>query len=174
MPQNRERIFIVGTKYQFDFTLVSKSQEKPIIRDILEKKGFFEYLKPESYTILDKALWKQQESNLIFCGYRNKKIRLIGTRKNTEHLSRVHKQPNRIYYSEAIHPSICTQESAGRYWIYDNNNVRKLTLRECARLQGFPDSFIIPVSDNQAYKQFGNAVSVPVVKAIAENLILKV
>ena len=48
--------------------------------------------------------------------------------------------------------------------------IRRLTERECARLQGFPDSFKIPVSMTQAYKQFGNAVSVPVIRTIAEEL----
>lgn len=48
--------------------------------------------------------------------------------------------------------------------------VRKLTERECARLQGFPDSFKIPVSSTQAYKQFGNAVSVPVAREMARVL----
>ena len=46
-------------------------------------------------------------------------------------------------------------------------NPRRLTPRECARLMGFPDTFAIPVSDTQAYRQFGNSVVVPVVKAIA-------
>lgn len=50
------------------------------------------------------------------------------------------------------------------------DNVRRLTPRECARVQGYPDTFKIPVSDSQAYKQFGNAIAVPVVSAIAENL----
>ena len=48
-----------------------------------------------------------------------------------------------------------------------NKNPRRLTPRECARLQGYPDDFIIPVSDTQAYKQFGNSVVVPVVSSIA-------
>ncbi len=48
--------------------------------------------------------------------------------------------------------------------------VRRLTPRECARLQGFEDSFVIPVSDCQAYKQFGNAVTVNVSKAIAQSV----
>lgn len=48
---------------------------------------------------------------------------------------------------------------------------RKLTPRECARLQGFPEDFIIPVSDTRAYKQFGNSVAVPVIRAIAKNMI---
>ena len=46
-------------------------------------------------------------------------------------------------------------------------NPRRLTPRECARLQGFPDSFIIPVSDTQAYRQFGNSVVVPLINAVA-------
>ena len=52
-----------------------------------------------------------------------------------------------------------------------NENPRKLTPRECARLQGFPDDFIIPVSDAQAYKQFGNSVAVPVIREIAKSMI---
>ena len=50
-------------------------------------------------------------------------------------------------------------------------NPRRLTPRECARLQGFPDNFIIPVSDNQAYKQFGNSVVSPLFQAVAENIV---
>ena len=47
-------------------------------------------------------------------------------------------------------------------------NPRRLTPRECARLMGFPDSFRIPVSDTQAYMQFGNSVAVPVVTEVAK------
>ena len=50
-------------------------------------------------------------------------------------------------------------------------NPRKLTPRECARLQGFPEKFIITVSDTQAYKQFGNSVAVPVVRAVATRMV---
>ena len=53
----------------------------------------------------------------------------------------------------------------------DNIPPRKLTPRECARLQGFPEEFIIPVSNIQAYKQFGNSVAVPVIRAIANRMI---
>ena len=49
-----------------------------------------------------------------------------------------------------------------------NRNPRRLTPRECARLMGFPDSFEIPVSDTQAYRQFGNSVVVPVIATIAK------
>ncbi len=50
-------------------------------------------------------------------------------------------------------------------------NPRKLTPREAARLQGFPENYIIPVSDTQSYKQFGNSVAVTVIHAIANNII---
>ena len=51
-------------------------------------------------------------------------------------------------------------------------NPRKLTPRECARIQGFPEDFVIDsVSDAQSFRQFGNSVSVPVIKAIAEEMI---
>ena len=53
----------------------------------------------------------------------------------------------------------------------ENKRPRKLTPRECARLQGFPESFIIPVSDTRAYKQFGNSVAVPVIREIAKNML---
>jgi DNA (cytosine-5)-methyltransferase 1 len=50
----------------------------------------------------------------------------------------------------------------------DGRNPRKLTPRECARLQGFPDDFVIPVSDARAYKQFGNSVCIPMIEAVAK------
>lgn len=55
----------------------------------------------------------------------------------------------------------------------DGKNPRRLTPRECARLQGFPDTFQIPVSDTQAYKQFGNSVVVPLMKNVAELVVQK-
>lgn len=55
-------------------------------------------------------------------------------------------------------------------YVTQNGRVRRLTPRECARLQGFKDSFVIPVSDSQAYKQFGNAVTVNVAYAVANQI----
>ena len=55
-------------------------------------------------------------------------------------------------------------------YVTQKGRVRRLTPRECARLQGFEDSFVIPVSDCQAYKQFGNAVTVNVSKAVAQSV----
>ena len=55
-------------------------------------------------------------------------------------------------------------------YVTQNGRVRRLTPRECARLQGFDDNFVIPVSDAQAYKQFGNAVTVNVSEAVANSV----
>jgi len=115
--QNRERIIIIGNKEKkFDFSKLE--HQKPLfVKDILDSEGNFEYLEPSEYTIIEKSLWKKQSSGLIFCGYRNKDIRKAGVRPNTEHLSRVHKQPNRIYHINGTHPTIPSQETSGRFWI---------------------------------------------------------
>ena len=55
----------------------------------------------------------------------------------------------------------------------DEKNPRRLTPRECARLQGFPETFKIPVSDTQAYKQFGNSVVVPLMENVAKLIVEK-
>ena len=58
-------------------------------------------------------------------------------------------------------------------FFFDNFSIRKITQRECARLQGFPDSFILPIDKipKQVYKQLGNTVVVPIVKSIADNIV---
>lgn len=171
LAQNRERLIIIGNKdKRFDFLKIIKTEPKTI-KDILEAEAEFEYLKPVEYTILPKDKWKRQQSGLIFCGYRNKSIRVNGTRPNTEHLSRVHKQPNRIYFIDGTHPTIPSQETSGRFWIYDGKKVRKLTLNECFRLQGFPSNFQKMSSVGSCYKQIGNAVAVPMIKGVGKQII---
>jgi DNA (cytosine-5)-methyltransferase 1 len=51
----------------------------------------------------------------------------------------------------------------------NREGIRKMTPREWARLQGFPDKYVIPVADASAYKQFGNSVAVPAIQATAKN-----
>lgn len=75
----------------------------------------------------------------------------------------------RLIGEKSIFPTLTA--SQGNDYIQQNNNPRKLTPRECARLQGFPDDFEIPVSNAQAYKQFGNAICVSVVREIAKEII---
>ena len=167
--QNRERIIIIANKNKiFNFDEVETTPSKRI-KDILSKDEDFEFLQPDEYTILDKDLWKKQKSGLIFVGYRNKSQRVNGVRPGTLHLSRVHKQPNRIYSVLGTHPTLPSQESSGRFWILlEDGRVRKLTLKECYRLQGYSDNFKIDPNKSHAYLQVGNSVFVPMMRALAK------
>ena len=168
VAQNRERTIIIGSLngVEFNFNGLTK-KESVYIKDILEE-GDFEYLDESEYTLIENP--KRQPSGLIFCGYRNKKIRSKGVRENTEHLSRVHKQPNRIYSSEGTHPTLSAQESSGRYFIYHKGKVRKLTQKECFRLMGFPDDFKLIGSQAKLYNRVGNSIVVPMVQEIAREV----
>jgi DNA (cytosine-5)-methyltransferase 1 len=162
VPQNRERLIIIGHKEKnFDFTKI-KMKKNTFLKDFLETTGEFEYVAPKDYTLIENPV--RQESGLIFAGYRNKKIRIAGVRDGTEHLSRVHKQPNRIYSSEGTHPTLPSQESAGRFFILHKGLVRKLTINECYRIMGFPDKFIKSYSQSEQYKQIGNSVCIPMIQ----------
>ncbi|WP_242202614.1 DNA cytosine methyltransferase [Aestuariivivens insulae] len=167
VPQNRERIIIIGHRTKtFDFSKL-ETKDKPILKTFLDKENDFEYLN-EPYTILEEM--KTQDSGLIFAGYRNKTIRKAGVRPNTKHLSRVHKQPNRIYSTEGVHPALPSQESSGRFWIYHENKVRKLTIQECYRIMGFPKQFKLINNRSELYKQVGNSVAIPMIKEVANQV----
>lgn len=149
LPQNRNRIYIVAFKNKINFNFPIGNSIKTRVFDILEDNV------SEKYTISDK-LW-------------------IGHQKRKER----NKQNGKGFgYSLFDEYSEYTSTLSARYYkdgseilIKQNNkNPRKITPRESARLQGFPDSFIISVSDIQAYKQFGNSVSVPVIKEIANEI----
>lgn len=170
VPQNRERIIIIGSlngKFNFDKI---KTVPRGRLLENLDTEGEFEYLDPVDYTLIENP--KQQPgSGLIFAGYRNKSIRKVGVKPGTEHLSRVHKQPNRIYSVLGIHPTLPSQESSGRYFVLTTENrVRKLTINECWRIMGFPETYIKVSSVGEQYKQLGNSVCVPMIKAVAEEI----
>lgn len=170
VPQNRERTIIIASLngITFDFSKLIK-KEPLAIKDILEEdKEEFEYLDESEYTLIENP--KRQLSGLIFVGYRNKNIRVKGTRENTKHLSRVHKQPNRIYSSEGTHPTLSSGESAGRYFIHHQGRVRKLTLKECYRLMGFEDNFKLIGSKAKCYNRIGNSIVIPMVAEIAKEV----
>jgi len=172
ISQNRERIIIIGSKTKsFNFKYVKRILPSPPLEKFLETDGDFEFLNKEDYTLIENPI--KQKSGLIFTGYRNKNIRKKGVRPNTEHLSRVHKQPNRIYSSKGTHPTIPSQESSGRFFIYlpEEDKVRKLTIRECYRIMGFPDNFKINKNKSVSYNQIGNSVCIPMIKEIAIQLI---
>lgn len=170
VPQNRERIIIIGSrKGTFDFDKVKKQPRRYLI-DFLDKDGEFEYLQPDEYTLLENPK-QQPASGLIFAGYRNKSIRKVGVRPGTIHLSRVHKQPNRIYSVYGIHPTLPSQETSGRYFILtEDNRVRKLTLSECWKIMGFPETYKKVSAIGEQYKQLGNSVCVPMIEAVADEI----
>lgn len=177
VAQSRERIIIVGSRTKkFDFSKITYSKEV-ILNDIIETEGDFEYLMPSEYTLIDREyVHTQEKTGLIFCGYRNKGTWKKGTRPNTEHLSRCHRQPNRIYSTNGIHPTIPSQETSGRFFVYipNEHKVRKLTIKECYRIMGFPTDFIIDSNKGNAYKQVGNSVVVPMIQAIAKEIITQI
>lgn len=170
VPQNRERIIIVGIRGggSFDFSGLLGDGRKPTLRDFLESDGPFEYL-DEPYTLLTEI--RRQPSGLIFAGFRNKKLRKRGVLPGTEYLSRVHKQPNRIYDAEGVHPALPSQETSGRFWILVDGCVRKLIVAECYRIMGFPDGFrrVVPLAEQ--YREVGNSICVPMVAAIGQELL---
>lgn len=171
VPQNRERIFIVASKYKiFDFNKIKK-KITPQLRDFLDKEGDFEILPKDEYTLIKQV--REQETGLLFVGYRNKGTWKTGVRPNTEHLSRVHRQPNRIYSIDGVHPTIPSQETSGRFFIYipEEDIVRKLTINECYRLMGFPENFKRHKRVTENYRQAGNSVVIPVIEEVAKSII---
>lgn len=174
LPQFRERIFIVGSRGDsFSFRTIKKS---PMVsmESFLDTEGEFEYLEKDVYTLLPLELVKvQAKSGLKFVGYRNKGQWKKGVRPNTEHLSRVHRQPNRIYSIEGTHPTLPSQETSGRFWIYlpKEDKVRKLTINECYRFMGYPSNFVKHNSIGTEYKQLGNSVAIPVISAVIKAIL---
>lgn len=158
VPQHRERIIIVGfdrkrfgNYFDFEFDITPKVP-KPVIADILEKDVDIKY------TLSDK-LW------LYLQNYAAKhKAAGNGFGYGMAPLDGVSRTLSARYYKDGSEVLI---EQEGK-------NPRKLTPRECARLQGFPDSFVIPVSDTQAYRQFGNSVVVPLMANVAKLIVAKI
>lgn len=158
VPQHRERIIIVGfdrkrygDNIQFKFDIKPK-KPKPVLDDILEKS-----VDPK-YTLTDK-LW-------IYLQNYAAKHRAAG---------------NGFGYGIAPRDGI-TRTLSARYYKdgseilieQEGKNPRRLTPRECARLQGFPEDFVIPVSDTQAYRQFGNSVVVPLMENVAKLIVKEI
>ena len=174
LPQNRERIFIIGTKNGiFDFSRLDTKPSNPL-RGFLDNEGDFDWVEKEDYTLLSEGIYKKQkDSGLIFIGYRNKSGFKRGIRSGTLHLNRSHRQPNRIYSVDGYHPTIPSQEPSGRFFIYlpEIDKVRKLTINECYRIMGFPDFFKMSSKTSSRYKQIGNSVSVNITSEISKQII---
>lgn len=153
VPQHRERAYIVGIKNPhrpFVFPQGDVSVAKSKLREVLEKKVSDKYYLSERY--YEGLLAHKERHAAKGSGFGCEVLDPRGV-SNTIVCGNMGRERNLI---EDKPVSI-------NKW-----GVRKLTERECARLQGFPDSFKIPVSSTQAYKQFGNAVSVPVAREMAK------
>ncbi|MFV5697277.1 DNA cytosine methyltransferase [Flavobacterium sp. ZT3R17] len=168
VPQNRERIYIVG--FRNDLNIDSFSYPEP-----LEEKVFFGKVKEENVVPTKYYLSTQYLRTLI------------------SHKERHASKGNGFGYEIIKDDEISNAIVVGgmgreRNLVIDNRitdytptthikgevnreGIRKMTPREWARLQGFPDNFIIPVADASAYKQFGNSVAVPAIQATAEKII---
>ena len=174
VAQTRERIVIVGTKKKkFDFSKIKKTKIIASIKDVIneEDEKNYKYLSPSEYILIPDEHIKVQATGLKFIGYRDKPIRATGVRPNTEHLSRVHRQCNRIYSTDGTHPTIASTEISGRHHIYHNGKVRKLTINECFRLMGFPKKYVKVSSTADLYRQIGNSVAIPMIEAVTEQII---
>lgn len=158
LPQNRERLYIIGFK---------------------NKKSFnnFKFPEPKKLSIKTEEIISQKKVDDIF--YYNGKP-LFDKIKNDVINPHSFYQWRRIYVREnksGVCPTLTANMGTGGHnvpIIKDKYGIRKITPDECARLQGFPESFSFPSEMNisQRYKQSGNAVSVPVVKEIAKQIIL--
>ena len=155
VPQHRERILIVGfdrerygDKIDFEFNLTPRVP-KPVMRDILDEEV------ADKYTLSDK-LWTYLQNYAA-------KHRAAGNGfgYGIAPLDGVSRTLSARYYKDGSEVLIAQE----------GKNPRRLTPRECARLQGFPDTFKIPVSDTQAYKQFGNSVVVPLMGEVAKLIV---
>lgn len=163
VPQNRERIYIVGfDKDEFPaldlkdfFQNLSGKVETTRLGDALQSPESI----PEKYTISDKLLLGLEK--------RMERHRLKGNGFGHSVFNYDSKHCNTItsrYYKDG-REILIDQSKFGK-------NPRKLTPRECANIQGFPEWFdVSAVSDTQAYRQFGNSVSVPVIRSIAKSMI---
>lgn len=157
VPQNRERIYIVGflkeTGYIYNFEFPEPMSLDVSIADILEKPKDID----EKYYYNGKPLYK--------------KLQKYPFREGVVY------QWRRKYIREnksGVCPTLTANMGMGGHnvpIIKDKIGIRKLTPRECARLQGFPDTYKLPsIADSALYKQFGNSVTVTVVERVAKNM----
>lgn len=173
VPQHRERIFIVGyadEAIDFNWEAVEPSSKKAVskVREILQEnlpaptQDSHKYYDKTPNSVLAKyvlsdKLWSYLQS------YAEKHRKAgNGFGFGLANLDGVTRTLSARYHKDGSEILIPRDEGS---------NPRRLTPRECARLMGYPDSFVIPVSDTQAYKQFGNSVAVPLVAAVAKELV---
>ncbi|HLW10700.1 MAG TPA: DNA (cytosine-5-)-methyltransferase, partial [Fermentimonas sp.] len=186
VPQNRERIFIVAwnkklikkNKFIFPYGLTEDGEviydkserdiksKKITVGDVLLKKNELEYLekkKNKTYTISEK-LWEGHKRRRVQNALKGNGFGYSSFNEDSPYTSTISAR----YYKDGSEILIEQDSING-----SPNRPRKIHPIEAARLQGFPIDtwYEIPVSDNQAYKQFGNSVTIPVVKTVVSEII---
>lgn len=163
LPQNRQRLYIVAFQKSLNsnaFQFPEATNEKVCLAQVLENE-------PHNAKIIDRAdieMYKDHSESLSFSSnvdWLNKPIQIGKVNKGG--------QGERIYHpsGHAITLSAYGGGVGSKTGLYKiNGKIRKLSPRECARIQGFPDDFILNERDAQSYKQFGNSVSVDVLQYI--------
>lgn len=174
-PQHRERVVIVGFRETTDFTWDQLIVPKfgPRVGSILHKTDGTEPLIDS-----DGSRFFDHDSRQVLVKY-------TLSPKLWDYLqaySAKHKAAGNGFGFGLVDSDRVTRTLSARYYKDgseilvaqgENDCPRRLTPRECARLMGFPDSFKIPVSDTQGYKQFGNSVVVPVIHEVAKLMVPK-
>jgi len=154
VPQHRERIIIVG--FRKDIYHEKENFEFPVLPDPDSKmKNILEKNVEDKFTLSDK-LW-----NYLQVYAAKHKSQGNGFGYGLVNLDGISRTLSARYYKDGAEILIPQKDK----------NPRRLTPRECARLQGFPDTFSIPVSDTQAYRQFGNSVTVPLIQSAGDKIV---
>lgn len=163
-PTARERIYIVAFRDDLKikkFNFPETNNKTSILNDFLEREVSDKYfIQRNDIRINEKPITKD-----LLGHYPQKPIR-VGTINKGGQGERIYSTLGHSITLSAYGGGIASK--TGGYYV--NGRVRKLTPRECAKVMGFPESFKIPVSDSQAYKQFGNSVVIPVLVAVYKEI----
>lgn len=171
VPQNRERIFIVGFRKDLgitSFEYPKPSNEKVSFKKVKEKKPVsVKYYLSDTYLNTLIKHRERHESKGNGFGYAIIKDNEIA---NSVVCGGMGRERNLVLDDRLVDFTPVTHIKGE----VNREGIRKMTPREWARLQGFPDEYIIPVADASAYKQFGNSVAVPAIQATAEQIIKEI
>ena len=167
VPQNRERIYIIAFRKDIDsseFKFPLPTDSSKTLSDIIEKAPVsVKYYLSTTYVNTLRAHKARHQAKGNGFGYQ---IRALDSIAGTIVCGGMGKERNLIIDDRLSDFTPITHIKGE----VNREGIRKMTPREWARLQGFPDSFKLPVADVHLYKQFGNSVTVKVIKEIAKNI----
>lgn len=170
VPQNRKRVFIVALLGKIDFHFPKEQSGSPKLKEILEDKPYKKLFL--SQTELDKAVEDRKKQVAKGNGFG---FSVLDPNKPCRTLLKSESVLIKCIVAVPVGRRKKVLNRGTMLWDYNGKPtecyMRYLSVRECARIQGYPDSFKFPVPDKNAYEQIGNAVSVPVIREIAKEII---